>query len=78
MAKQNWKKVPIKLGGTDKTYAVWQNTKTENLIWIVDSKLHKEKPFRFGGINERGYIKDSYFATKEQALNFANAYMRTH
>ncbi|MDD5651208.1 MAG: hypothetical protein PHF86_12465 [Candidatus Nanoarchaeia archaeon] len=73
-----WKKVGIKLGGTKKTYSVFNNQGGGKMVFITHSDLDKNKPIRVNGINKRGYIKDEYFKDESEAIIFANKYMKQH
>jgi hypothetical protein len=47
------------------------------VIWVAKSS-NPDMPFRFGGANGRGYIKDVYFKTKLQAVKYAKEYKENH
>lgn len=70
---KDWKKLgwnnTLSKGGM-----MWGNSKKGGMIFI--SKSNSE--WRFGGINGRGYFKESKFKTKSATLQFVKAYMRKH
>lgn len=55
---------------------MWGNNKKGGMIFISKSAYGND--WRFGGTNKRGYFKEKRFNTKEQALSYAESYMRTH
>lgn len=70
-----WKKRNIDLNV--KSYATFTK-KGGGVIWVVKSNINKEKPFRFGGVDGRGYIKEESAKTKPEALKLAENYMKKH
>ena len=70
-----WKKRDIDLNV--KSYATYTK-KGGGVIWVTKSNINKEKPFRLGGVDGRGYIKEEHAKTKSQAIKRAEAYMMRH
>ena len=70
-AKGDWDKIK---GGTSPD--MWGNKKKGGFIFV--SKLQYpegENKWRFGGVNGRGYFKETHTKTKEEAQKLAEKYM---
>ena len=61
-----------------KSMVVYENNDGNKLIFISKSKIFKNKPIRFSGVNKMGSIKDEYFKNTSEALQFTNSYMKKH
>jgi hypothetical protein len=75
MALKNWDK--LKHQKRQPNTEMWGNNKKGGMVFV--SKLDYpsgNSKWRFGGVNGRGYFKETHFATKPRALSFANNYMR--
>ena len=69
-----WKKT--KLETRPKSIDVYEHTDGGRLLFIGKSQVITGKPFRVGGVNRRGFVKDEYFKDLEDARKFANSHMK--
>jgi hypothetical protein len=74
----NWKKLEWN-NSLSKDGIMWGNKIKGGMVFV--SKLSYTEglnKWRFGGVNARGYFKETYTQTRPQAIALAKAYMRSH
>ena len=73
MALKDWEQTDIETSPLSDS--VFENGKGK-IIWIRKSDINGK--WLIGGANKRGYMKNTYFDSRSQALSYAKQYMRTH
>jgi len=78
MALKDWKKLEWN-NSLSKDGMMWGNEKKGGMVFISKSNYPEEgKSWRFGGVNRKGYFKETRFKTKSEARSKAMQYMRSH
>jgi len=74
LKKAIWKKRKIQT--RPKSLALYESY-SGKIVWVNKSNM-PQTPFRFGGVNKRGYMKDVHFKNKKEAIKYMKEYMKKY